>query len=57
VTLPNYEGHITTLHNGDHTEDGSKKSCRKPILFNNVGQIAPVTTLTNKQIKDRRIKK
>ena len=35
-SIPKSAGHITRLHGGNYPEDGSKKSSRKPKLFNNV---------------------
>jgi len=42
VSIPNCTRHITRLHSCKYPGNGSKKSCRNQILFNNVDQTARV---------------
>ena len=45
VSIPNCTGAHYHTAGDNHPGDGSLKSSRKPILFNNVGQTAPITSM------------
>ena len=45
VSITNCNGHISGMYGGKYTEDGIKKSNRKPILFSNVDQSTTGTSI------------